>query len=185
MADSRRDDPLRVAMAAVLQPYPWRRRIDGASLAAGLTALAVLVLLSRTRPRNLAAPAALVVPTAGLLLVHNQSVAQVKDSGEIPRGLPLPHLPDLTVLSLPVVTAAVSIAVIVLVQGAGVAESAPNPDGSRADMNGDFAAQGAGNLASGLFRGIPVADRSATPPSTSPLGHARGGRRSSPGPGCC
>ena len=51
---------------------------------------------------------------------------------------------------------ALSVAVIVLVQGVGVSEAAPNPDGSPADANRDFIAQGAGNLASGLFRGQPV-----------------------------
>ena len=45
---------------------------------------------------------------------------------------------------------------IVLVQGTGVAESAPNPDGSPSNANRDFIAQGIGNLASGLFRGQPV-----------------------------
>jgi SulP family sulfate permease len=37
-----------------------------------------------------------------------------------------------------------------------VSESAPNPDGSLADPNRDFVAQGVGNVASGLFRGQPV-----------------------------
>jgi sulfate permease, SulP family len=53
-------------------------------------------------------------------------------------------------------TGALSIAAIVLVQGAGVSEAAPNPGGSMSDPNRDFIAQGAGNVASGLFRGIPV-----------------------------
>jgi sulfate permease, SulP family len=44
----------------------------------------------------------------------------------------------------------------VLVQGTGVAESAPNRDGSPSDPNRDFIAQGIGNLASGFFRGQPV-----------------------------
>ena len=46
-------------------------------------------------------------------------------------------------------------AAIVFVQGAGVAEAAPNADGQpRPDT--DIAAQGAGNLVSGFFRGLPV-----------------------------
>ena len=40
--------------------------------------------------------------------------------------------------------------------GRGVSESAPNPDGSRAEPNRDFLAQGVGNVLSGLFRGQPV-----------------------------
>ena len=35
-------------------------------------------------------------------------------------------------------------------------ESAPNPDRSRSDPNRDFIAQGAGNIAAGLFQGQPV-----------------------------
>jgi sulfate permease, SulP family len=46
--------------------------------------------------------------------------------------------------------------VIVLVQGTGVAEAAPNLDGSPSDANRDFIAQGIANVASGLFRGQPV-----------------------------
>ena len=49
-----------------------------------------------------------------------------------------------------------SVAAIVLVQGSGVAESAPNRDGSRSNANQDFIAQGVGNIASSLFRGQPV-----------------------------
>jgi SulP family sulfate permease len=48
------------------------------------------------------------------------------------------------------------VAAVVLVQGAGVSESVPNPDGSRSDPNRDFLAQGVGNLLAGLFRGLPV-----------------------------
>jgi len=37
-----------------------------------------------------------------------------------------------------------------------VAESAPNRDGSMSNPNRDFIAQGAGNIASGFFKGMPV-----------------------------
>lgn len=45
---------------------------------------------------------------------------------------------------------------MILVQGAGVSQSVPNPDGSRRSTSRDFIAQGAANVASGLFRGLPV-----------------------------
>jgi SulP family sulfate permease len=53
-------------------------------------------------------------------------------------------------------TGAFAIAVIVLIQGAGVSQSVPNGDGSRRSISRDFIAQGAGNVASGLFSGLPV-----------------------------
>jgi sulfate permease, SulP family len=144
------------ALAKALDVVSHPSRIDVPSLLAGLVALATLVALGRTRLGNISALVALVLPTTVLIMADNKSVTVVKDLGEIPRGIPTPHLPDLGALSATVVGAAISVAVIVLVQGAGVAESAPNPDGSRADPNGDFAAQGIANLASGLFRGLPV-----------------------------
>jgi len=144
------------ALAKALDVVTHPGRIDIPSLVAGLGALATLVALGRTKLGNVSALAALVLPTTVLMLFGNTSVTVVKDLGDIPRGIPTPHLPDLGALSATVVAAAVSVAVIVLVQGAGVAEGAPNPDGSRADTNGDFAAQGFANLASGLFRGLPV-----------------------------
>ncbi len=91
-----------------------------------------------------------------VVLAGADSVARVGDAGEIPRGIPLPHLPDLRFFSFSLVTGALAIAAIILVQGAGVAEAAPNPDGAPSDTNRDIIAQGAGNLASGFLRGLPV-----------------------------
>jgi SulP family sulfate permease len=45
--------------------------------------------------------------------------------------------------SFSLVTGALAIAAIVLVQGAGVAEAAPNEDGTPSDANQDIIAQGA------------------------------------------
>jgi SulP family sulfate permease len=54
------------------------------------------------------------------------------------------------------VTGALAIAAIIIVQGAGVAEASPNPGNARPNPNQDIIAQGAGNLASGFLRGIAV-----------------------------
>ena len=98
---------------------------------------------------------ALLVPT--LLSLSASDLVRVEDSGQIPYGIPTPHLPHLSLLSsLDLLTGAAAVAVIVLVQGTGVAEAAPNPDRSLSSPNRDFIAQGIGNLASGLFRGQPV-----------------------------
>ena len=127
--------------------------IDGASLATGLLALAIVLLLARTRLASIGAVIALAVPT--LLTLGNEGIARVNDIGEIPSGVPLPHLPELSLLDVNVIVGALSVAAIVLVQGAGVAEAAPNTTGA-SDSNRDFLAQGVANIASGLFRGQPV-----------------------------
>jgi sulfate permease, SulP family len=130
--------------------------IDLASLLTGLSALGILVLLARTRLAMVSALVALVIPTVVVVLTGADSVTRVGDVGEIPRGIPVPHLPSFGLFSFSLVTGALAVAVIVLVQGAGVAEAAPNPDGAPSDINRDIIAQGAGNLASGFFRGLPV-----------------------------
>ena len=90
-------------------------------------------------------------------------MALVSDLGDIPQGVPLPEVPDFSLLNVGLVTGALSVAVIVLVQGAGVGQSVTNPDGTPSDPSGDFAAQGWGNVASGFFQGQPVGDRWARP----------------------
>ena len=51
---------------------------------------------------------------------------------------------------------AIAIAVIGLVQGAGVSKSVPNPDGAYGNASRDFVAQGAANAVLGFFRGMPI-----------------------------
>jgi len=123
---------------------------------AGLSALGMLVVFKRTRLSAFATLIAVVVPTLAVALLQADSVPRVSDVGEIPSGLPMPALPHLADFSMTLLAGAFAVAALVLVQGAGVAEAAPNPDKSRSDPDRDFVGQGVGNLLSGLFRGQPV-----------------------------
>ncbi|MGW0177928.1 SulP family inorganic anion transporter [Nocardia sp. NPDC003345] len=145
-----------IAAVRAIQVLLHPGRIDPPSLITGLTAIALMLGLARTRLRMAAALAALAVPTALVVVFGWDSVARVSASGEIPSGLPGLGLPDLTLLGPGLISGALAVAVIVLVQGTGVAEAAPNPDGTRADVNRDFTAQGVGNIAAALVRGMPV-----------------------------
>ncbi len=131
-------------------------RIDPATTAAGVAAILLLLGLVKTRLKPYAALVALLVPSIVVALWGSDSIELVSDVGTIPNGLPAPMLPHLSDLSLGVISGAFAIAALVLIQGAGVSESAPNPDNSRSDANQDFVAQGVGNVLSGLFRGQPV-----------------------------
>jgi SulP family sulfate permease len=64
-------------------------------------------------------------------------------------------MPDLT-LVVPLLVPALAIAIIALVQAAGVSQSVPNPDGEFPDPSGDFRGQGIANVAVGFVGGIPV-----------------------------
>ncbi|MFD4461976.1 SulP family inorganic anion transporter [Nocardia sp. NPDC058480] len=140
------------ALHVVLHP----RQIDWRSAVVGGLAVLLLFAVARTRFRTVASLVGLIVPTALVIALGWDSVATVSDAGEIPRGFPLPQVPELSLLSPSLIAGALAVTVIVLVQGTGVAESAPNPDGSRAKTDRDFCAQGIGNLFAALFRGMPV-----------------------------
>jgi SulP family sulfate permease len=64
-------------------------------------------------------------------------------------------LPPLSVIP-PLVLPALALAFVGLVQGAGVSQNYANPDGKYPDLSGDFVGQGAANVFSGLFQGMPV-----------------------------
>jgi SulP family sulfate permease len=131
--------------------------IDFPSLLVGLAALGLLIVLPITKLGKYAALIALIVPSVIVALVgYFDTVLQVADSGEIVRGLPLPVFPSLGQFSFELLAGAFAVAAIVLVQGAGVSQSYPNPDRSRSDQNTDFMAQGWANIGAGMFRGIPV-----------------------------
>lgn len=123
--------------------------------AAGLT-LALAILSPRTVLGDFGRLAAIVVTSLLVYVLNLNDVQVVRDVGSIPGGFPLPHLPSWSAMSLDVATGALAVAVIVLVQGAGVSQSVPNPGGGRRSMSRDFIAQGAANAASGFFRGLPV-----------------------------
>jgi sulfate permease, SulP family len=144
--------PLAKAVSILAHPGS----IDIASLLAGLGALALLVVLTRTRVALFSTLIALVIPTVVVILAGATSVARVGDVGGIPGGIPIPRLPEFHYMSFSLIAGAFAIAAIVLVQGAGVAEAAPNTDGSPSSPNQDIIAQGAGNLAAGFFRGMAV-----------------------------
>ncbi|HEY9351794.1 MAG TPA: SulP family inorganic anion transporter [Nocardioides sp.] len=133
------------------------RGIDLASLVVGLTTVAGILVLQRTR---LGATGLVVAVAAGSALaallnaMGSDTVALVADVAEVPGSLPLPVFPDLSA-TIDLLLPAAALAFVGLVQGAGVSAGFPNPDGTTRPSR-DFIGQGAGNIASGLFRGVPV-----------------------------
>jgi sulfate permease, SulP family len=131
-------------------------RINLASAAAGLAALAILALLGRTRLAKAGTLVAVILPTAVVAATGANTVARVKDAGRIPPGVPVPALPAFHLLSADMITGALAVAAIIIVQGAGVSEAARAKEPGPPPVNADVIAEGLGNLASGLLRGIPV-----------------------------
>jgi SulP family sulfate permease len=82
-------------------------------------------------------------------------VPLVGDVTSVPRALPGFVLPRFSLL-LDLIVPAFALSTIGLVQGAGISQGYPNPDGKFPDPSGDFLGQGAANLATSFFQGMPV-----------------------------
>lgn len=132
----------------------WQQ-IDWATFAVGLVTIILIVVLDRTKFSNYSFAVALITTTALVAVLGLESVAVVGDSASIPRSLPSLNLPDLSLIPA-MFTPALVIAIIALVQAAGVSQSIPNPDGDFPDPSGDFRGQGVANIAVGFTGGISV-----------------------------
>ena len=132
-------------------------QVDVWTVIVGLVTAALIVGLQRTKLGALGLVVAVFAGSAvaGVMRVFDRDIQQVADIADVPRSLPFiaaPSLGDIGVLIVP----AVSLAFVGLVQGAGVSAGFPNEDGAPQNESQDFVAQGAANVAAGLFRGMPV-----------------------------
>ena len=129
--------------------------IDPQTTAIGVFTLLIIILLARTRLKNFSLVLAMVVGSALVLILGWSSVEVVGDIAAITGGLPSLSLPDLS-LVLGLIPGALAISFIGLIQGAGVSQSIPNPDGNYPNTSRDFSGQGIANIATGFFSGLPV-----------------------------
>ena len=129
-------------------------KIHSPTLAIGLFAIGVILLVERTRIRNFSMILSVVSASLAVYLL-GLDVRVVADLTDIPSSLPLPVLPEFG-LFMELLPAAAAIALIGLVQSAGVSRSVPNADGSFPNVSRDFAGQGIANIAASLFKGMPT-----------------------------
>ena len=126
------------------------------ALAVGFTALIVLIVWPRffkTIPPSLIA----VILTAGLVKVFHLPVNTIGDLYTISSDLPTFHLPVFSLAMVQkVMPDAMTIAVLAAVESLLSCVVADGMVGSRHNSNMELVAQGAGNICSALFGGIPA-----------------------------
>ena len=128
---------LALGLIVALLLTPWRRY----AFIIGVVVTTVLLVI-------LSLPA---MPTAA----YFAGVPTVGDIASIDRSLPELVRPQLS-LFLSLLLPAFSVAIIGLIQGAGVSQGTPNPNGRYPDVSRDFIGQGAANIATSFVGGIPA-----------------------------
>lgn len=147
------EGPNRVVRAinTVLSPA----EVDWPSVLVGVLTIGLIVGLERTRLKSLGLVVAVIVASVVPSVAGWTSVQTLSDLGVEVGGLPTLSTPQWSLIPVLIVPA-LSLALVGLVQGAGISATFVNPDGRYPDPSRDFTAQGAANLAAGALQGMPV-----------------------------
>ncbi|GGK89262.1 SulP family inorganic anion transporter [Rufibacter glacialis] len=144
---------------SLLQTYELLRHLDQVHLpTVAMAALTLLlaIILQRTPLKKFFALIAIAIPSLLVFIFQLEGVKIVQDLGDISGSTPGFAVPSFSEISFEVITGAVAVALVILIQGAGVSQSVPNRDGAGTSTSRDFIAQGAANITCGFFRGLPV-----------------------------
>ncbi|SIR85045.1 sulfate permease, SulP family [Haladaptatus litoreus] len=129
-------------------------RWDMATMSVGVGTLLLIIILRRFVTRRYAALVAIAI-TSGLVFgLGLSSVQIVGDIARIPTTLPVPK-PAVPTIDSRLVTSAVAIAIVALVESSGITAAYPNPGESRADQSRNFTAHGVANIVGSLFHAMP------------------------------
>jgi SulP family sulfate permease len=121
--------------------------------AVSLVTVALMLIFKRfEKTEKMAAIFTLFIMTIVVYLLK-LDVPLVSSIATIPRGLPTPTLPAFDLIPK-LALGSLSVALVALVQGAGISTAYPNPDGSRANASRDFMGQGIGNLLGSFFQSM-------------------------------
>jgi SulP family sulfate permease len=129
--------------------------IDLATTLVGLGSIFLILLLNRSPLQNYSLAVAVLLSSVAVGLLDLDSIELVGDTNEILGAIPLPKLPDLSLVRT-LLLPAFAIGLLGLIQAAGISQTIPNPNGEYPDPSGDFKGQGIANLVSGFFQGLPL-----------------------------
>jgi sulfate permease, SulP family len=139
------------ALAAVLPT------INAAAVALAVFTVGVIVAVRRFRPQWPSFLIAVVLASVGAWLLHLPIETIGTKFGGIPRSLPLPQLPMLSLdKAIAVFPAALSFALLGAIESLLSAVVADSMTGRRHRSNAELVAQGLANIASAIFGGICV-----------------------------
>ena len=127
------------------------------TLGVGLVSLALIIGLRKLAPKFPAFLTAIVFSSLAVTILHLPVETIGSRFGDIPRGLPLPHIPLASFAKiLEVMPAAFTIAFLAGIEALLSAVVADRMTGFRHRSNQELVGQGVANIASALFGGLPA-----------------------------
>jgi sulfate permease, SulP family len=146
--------PLLPKLAALAQALPT---INPAAFAVGIGSAALIFMLRRWRPDWPGMLFAVVAASVAAALFHFPVETIGSRFGEIPHGIPAPHLPVFTpALLIEVLPAALSFTLLGGIESLLSAKVADGMTGRKHRSNMELVAQGIANVVSAVFGGISV-----------------------------
>jgi len=131
--------------------------LDTRTLVLAAMSLAVILLVQKLFPRLPGSIVALVLATSAVMIFGIPVATIGSKFGGIPAGLPVFDIPKFRPdLLLPLLPSALTVAILAAVESLLSAVVADSMSGDRHNSNAELVAQGAANLLSPLFGGIPV-----------------------------
>jgi high affinity sulfate transporter 1 len=129
------------------------------TLAVGVAALVILIVLKIYAPR---VPGALLTLVLGIgaSAIFDLSAQGVAVVGKVPRGLPIPALPDISLITKNfglILSGAIGVLLVGFSESLAAARQYASKYHYDIDINQEMLAQGMANLGSGFFQGINVA----------------------------
>ncbi|HWK41008.1 MAG TPA: sulfate permease [Croceibacterium sp.] len=132
-------------------------RISPATLGVGAGALLLILVLKRVAPRLPGYLIAIVLASLAVALLHLPVDTIGSRFPDIPAGLPVPHIPSITLAKIQaVMPSAFIIAFLAGIEALLSAVVADGMAGTRHRPNQELVGQGVANIASSLFGGLPA-----------------------------
>ncbi|WP_162426673.1 SulP family inorganic anion transporter [Pontibacter pudoricolor] len=144
---------------SILQTVDLLRHINEVHLTTVSMAVLTILLaifLQKTPLKKFFALIAIAIPSLIVYFFELEGVKVVQDIGDISGSTPSLIMPPFSAISIDIITGAIAVAIVILIQGAGVSQNVPNKNGEATSTSRDFIAQGAANIASGFMQGLPV-----------------------------
>ena len=137
--------------------WDMRASFNPTALAIGAGALVLIVALRRLSERLPGLIVAVALASIMVAVLHLPVDTIASRYGELPRGLPMPHIPEVTVARLAeLLPSAMIIAVLAAIESLLSAIVADRMFEGRHRPNAEVLAQGCANIGSALFGGLPA-----------------------------